>query len=294
MTVTSRSSTGTMGVGAASATHRHPPSSLAAHPLRPAIITLRAFDASDFRTCLSYPSRPVLGRFSKTLAIEASTSPAADDRLPLNHRTRASFPRGNDDPLAQPRFDAMYDQLAEWKRRYYTTVVPRNAPDAQDLAEWVSAIRRLGRKRQLPEWALRRLEALHVQWEVDTVTAKWHANFHSARGFKATHGGDACDVNVALPPDFRSDVADWEEAARWVDRQRDLYRRQKLTNVRVRMLKEVLGLRLSRSYAPLRKNMHAVLRKENAAFKREMRATTTESGMGWDGGGAGDERGRRA
>lgn len=34
---------------------------------------------------------------------------------------------------------------------------------------------------------------------------------------------------------------DWVEAARWLERQRDLYRRQKLLLVRVRLIKEVLG-----------------------------------------------------
>ena len=34
---------------------------------------------------------------------------------------------------------------------------------------------------------------------------------------------------------------DWVEAARWLERNKELYRRQKLPNVRVRLLKEVLG-----------------------------------------------------
>ena len=45
-----------------------------------------------------------------------------------------------------------------------------------------------------------------------------------------------------IPPDF-ADAArpDWVEAARWLERQRDLYRRQKLLLVRVRLLKQLLG-----------------------------------------------------
>lgn len=47
-----------------------------------------------------------------------------------------------------------------------------------------------------------------------------------------------------VPPDL-SDLQglhpDWVEASRWLERQRDLYRRQKLLLVRVRLIKEVLG-----------------------------------------------------
>jgi len=45
-----------------------------------------------------------------------------------------------------------------------------------------------------------------------------------------------------IPPDF-SDPAhpDWVEAARWLQRQRELYRLQKLLLLRVRLIKEALG-----------------------------------------------------
>lgn len=50
------------------------------------------------------------------------------------------------------------------------------------------------------------------------------------------HGGE-------LPPAEGCDSAnpDWIEAGRWLERQRDLYRRQKLLLLRVRLMKELLG-----------------------------------------------------
>jgi hypothetical protein len=45
-----------------------------------------------------------------------------------------------------------------------------------------------------------------------------------------------------LPPDYADPAhPDWVEAARWLERQHDLYRRQKLLLVRVRLIKELLG-----------------------------------------------------
>ena len=50
------------------------------------------------------------------------------------------------------------------------------------------------------------------------------------------HGGE-------LPPAEGCDAGnpDWIEAGRWLERQRDLYRRQKLLLLRVRLMKELLG-----------------------------------------------------
>jgi len=146
------------------------------------------------------------------------------------------------DLLSQPLFDTMCDKLANWHHLYYTTIVPRSAHDARELAEWVSALRRLKRKGSLPPWVEARLLPLGMVWDVDGVTAKWHSNFHLAREFKEAHGGEACDVNVSFTPKYENEErADWVEASRWLDRQRELYRSQKLTDLRVALLKGVLG-----------------------------------------------------
>lgn len=59
---------------------------------------------------------------------------------------------------------------------------------------------------------------------------------HRCAAVQEVHGsGD-------IPPDFADPShPDWVEAARWLARQRDLYGRQKLLLVRVRLLKELLG-----------------------------------------------------
>jgi hypothetical protein len=188
----------------------------------------------------------------------------------------------------------MYAQLSIWRATYRTTIVPRNAHDAGDLGDWVAAIRRLHRKDTLPFWAIEKLNELDMNWKVDVLTAKWHANFHTTREFKEVHGGDECDLDTALPADYGSrrkkkkddkegqdqeEVesieenvvvarADFIEAARWLERQRELFLKEKLTDYRVWALKRLLEIRLRREYAPRRKNMHPSLLKQNAAFKK--------------------------
>ena len=151
-------------------------------------------------------------------------------------------------PCSQPQFDDMYLLLSTWRAKYRTTIVPGNAHDAPQLGAWAAAIRRQHRKGTLPSWAVTKLEELDMQWKVDVLDAKWHSNFHAAREFKEFHGGEGCDLDETLPPDYKVDgfegeeaKADWIEAARWLDRQRDLYAGEKLTDHRVWMLKKVLG-----------------------------------------------------
>lgn len=144
--------------------------------------------------------------------------------------------------LSAQRFDSMCDWLGTWKATYYTTVVPGTVVEAKELSEWCSVMRRLYRKRLLPEWAVSKLDELGMEWKVDVVTAKWYANFHAAKEFKEINGGVDCDINTSLPAEYwNEERPDWVEASRWLERQRDLYRRQKLTMARVRLLKDFLG-----------------------------------------------------
>ncbi|EFN56282.1 hypothetical protein CHLNCDRAFT_145162 [Chlorella variabilis] len=156
----------------------------------------------------------------------------------------------------------MLEKLRAWKERNYDCIVPRKVHDAGDLGEWVHHVRLLHRRGQLPAAAQHQLEALSFSWVVDGVTAKWYHNLHAARRYREVHGsGD-------IPPDFADPShPDWVEAARWLARQRDLYGRQKLLLVRVRLLKELLGVKLHREYSRPRRNMHAVLREGNARFR---------------------------
>jgi hypothetical protein len=151
----------------------------------------------------------------------------------------SSVPRNE---LSAQHFVSMCDRLGTWKATYFTTVVPGTVVEAKELSEWCSVMRKLHRKRLLPEWAVSKLDELGMEWKVDVVTAKWYSNFHAAKEFKEINGGEDCDINTALPAEYwNEERPDWVEASRWLERQRDLYRRQKLTMARVRLLKDFLG-----------------------------------------------------
>lgn len=204
-------------------------------------------------------------------------APAATDGPPsVRHATTAATAAG---PLAAPLFEAMLQRLKQWQDLYYTTIVPGSAHDARDLAHWLAAVRSHQRRGTLPAAAAGQLNALGTLWEVDVLTSKWHSNFHAAREFREAHGGAACDIDTALPSDYaNADRADWVEAARWLQRQKELYAGQKLRAVRVKLVRQVLGARLERSQGRKRRNLHRVLREEQAAFREQLTARSGEAG----------------
>lgn len=56
--------------------------------------------------------------------------------------------------------------------------------DAQELGEWVHAMRQARRRGRLPQHAVAALDELGFAWDVDVVTAKWYHNLHAARHYK--------------------------------------------------------------------------------------------------------------
>lgn len=163
-------------------------------------------------------------------------------------------------------FRGMVGRLAAWKDRYYDCHVPRKVHDEADLGDWVHRVRAQHKRGKLPPAAAAALDALGFAWKVDVVTAKWYHNLHAARQYKEVHGSGE------MPPDLSDPTGqhpDWVEAARWLERQRDLYRRQKLLLLRVRLVKEVLGVKMQREHARPRRNMHAFLKQGNERFLAE-------------------------
>ncbi|PSC68038.1 Replication factor C subunit 5 [Micractinium conductrix] len=155
--------------------------------------------------------------------------------------------------------------------------------DARELGEWVHELRAARRRGALPPGQAAALDALGFAWQVDVITAKWYHNLHAARRYREVHGtgevpADLCDLTGEHP--------DWVEAGRWLERQKDLYRRQKLLLLRVRLMKEVLGVKLEREHARPRRNLHPVLKQGNKAFRAEQRRRQAAAAGGHEGGAA--------
>lgn len=92
-------------------------------------------------------------------------------------------------------FEAMYTQLARWRKVHASCHVPRNAYNAPPLlGAWVRHMRRLQRAGSLPKWQQDRLNLLGFEWRLDEATEKWISMYHEARRFQALHG------HLNLPP----------------------------------------------------------------------------------------------
>lgn len=147
--------------------------------------------------------------------------------------------------------------LKKWHSRYYCCIVPRFANP--ELSDWVSHQRK--HRKHLSEDLASELTKLSFEWHVDPMTAKWYSNFHSAREYYELHGSPP-------PPnlDYNASNPRWVEAGRWLIRQQELYRKQKLPLVRVRLLKSEVGVTLDRECSPPRRKRHQWLKSQDEAF----------------------------
>lgn len=64
------------------------------------------------------------------------------ETFPLDRKDDPSYDRvetsKKKDVLESIKCERMLQKLIDWHRRYYSTIVPRNAPDAAELSEWVA------------------------------------------------------------------------------------------------------------------------------------------------------------
>ena len=147
--------------------------------------------------------------------------------------------RRSRDKVHPYRDDQMIQKLYEWSKAYGgKAVVPKSVHDGQELGSWLRKVRKL-KEGMTPE-DVERLDRAGIVWEMNVLESKWFSNFHLVREYIECHPG--CDVDLEMTSEFdHPDRSDWVEASRWLVRQKELYRKQKLTNMKVRLLKSVLG-----------------------------------------------------
>lgn len=167
------------------------------------------------------------------------------------------------------------EALLSWKDRYHVCIIPKSVKG--DEAKYLSTVMKALRKQKhlLSDTSIQELQDAGMIWSrPKTVESKWFANFHVAREYLEEQRDIGASCEAFLNPDqesspfqheARSDVV---EASRWLSRQRELYRKQKLTLLQVHLIKKVLGVKLSRQYSPTRRNKHSVLKDSDAEFQR--------------------------
>jgi hypothetical protein len=137
------------------------------------------------------------------------------------------------------RDEEMIQKLYEWSKSYGgKAVVPKSVHDGRQLGSWLRRVRKL--KGGMTPEDIERLNKAGMVWEMNVLESKWFSNFHLVREYIECHPG--CDVDLEMTSEFdHPDRSDWVEASRWLIRQKELYRKQKLTKMKVRLLKGVLG-----------------------------------------------------
>jgi len=160
-----------------------------------------------------------------------------------------------------PDWDDMLERLKEWRKRFLSVIIPITVFDDPELGEWLAKASRDLRRGRLSEEQAAALKDLGVPAKkaVNKLDAKWWANYHSARRYKEAYGSieGLCDVDNFGKDDDPAFV----EASRFIERQQKLYKKQKLSDRKVKVLKE-LGVKLRRDSGPKKSNLHPVLREK--------------------------------
>ncbi|KAK9851905.1 hypothetical protein WJX84_001587 [Apatococcus fuscideae] len=151
----------------------------------------------------------------------------------------------------QVYFSRMLEKLRNWRQRYYTAIVPRQVHDDAELGEWVHNLRKLHKLGKLHGQMLQDLDELGFAFIMDPATSKWHYCFHEARRYKESYG------TALIPEDLRSRTdPGFVEAAAWMRREALHFSKQKLSEKRLVMIQDILGLRFEREYAPVKRSKH--------------------------------------
>lgn len=177
--------------------------------------------------------------------------------------------------LAHVDLEKMQRSLRAWKDKYSVCIIPKSVKgeEAQYLSMGMKILRK--QKHLLNDEHIAELENAGMIWSrPKTVESKWFSNFHVAREYLEEQRAKGASCEAFLDPDqesypFQHETrCDVVEASRWLYRQRELYRKQKLTLLQVHLIKRVLDVKLTRQYSPTRRNKHPMLKEMDDAFTR--------------------------
>ncbi len=125
-------------------------------------------------------------------------------------------------------WEALFQDLVAFKENQGHCGVPAKWSENPQLGTWVSTQRKTFKKGKLGEERVVRLEALGFEW--DLLTADWEEMFQALVAFKENQG------HCGVPAKWSENP----ELGRWVSRQRQAFRKGKLSEERVVRL-EALG-----------------------------------------------------
>ena len=140
---------------------------------------------------------------------------------------RVSYP-------SEARWDASYEQLADFKKRFGHCDLPGKWAENQPLARWVQTQRECHSRGKLSAERIRWLEAIGFAWHgrgrlAYSAEARWDAYCEQLADFKKRFG------HCTVPTQW----AENRPLAHWMHNQRSYYRQGKLSAERIRRLEAI-------------------------------------------------------
>ena len=107
-------------------------------------------------------------------------------------------------PHYEGLWNAMLDQLKDYRHRFGDCNVPRDWPENRSLGLWVMTQRSLGRRRRLAAARLEELNALGFSWDI--LSDRWERQFSKLVEYKSQHGH--CEMEPNGGP--HDELAKWQ------------------------------------------------------------------------------------
>jgi len=151
--------------------------------------------------------------------------PERPKALPAALRLRAVNPRstwGQDE-----NWDRMFQILAGFRAKFGNCLVPRDWVECPGLYDWILRQRQQESRKTLPKDRRLKLEGLGFEWNVHK--AKWRRMYEALREYKRVYG----HRNVLAGRESYSALS------AWVNRQRMLRKRSKLSPDQIRLLDRI-------------------------------------------------------
>ena len=124
-------------------------------------------------------------------------------------------------------WEEMFAALRSYKQICGNCNVPRGWEDNPKLAQWCSRQRKVYKSNELSADRFRRLEEIGFVW--DPLVANWEEMFSALLNYKQTHG------DFKIPRDWK----DNPELGEWCQRQRNVYKNNKLSPERIKRLEDI-------------------------------------------------------
>jgi len=132
--------------------------------------------------------------------------------------------------------DYFWEQNFKLAKEYYLTYgnldIPTNykSTDGKHLGNWILRQRQLYKSNSLTDEQIKKLDSIGMDW-MDRVDRVWENGFIEAKNYSEEYG------NLSVPKNYRSNT-DFPLGI-WIQRQRNTYKNNKISDERIRRLEEI-------------------------------------------------------